>query len=206
LERWTSPQSGGEVRGAECDEGERSRLEYNFPMRILAISGSLRRASSNNTLLEAAQTLAPPGVRIDRHPGLDALPFFNPDLDADAPPAPVLELRREIDQSAALLICSPEYARGIAGVMKNALDWLVSCSEFPDKPVAVFNASQRATHADAQLKLTLTTMSARLIEAACITVPMLGRPLNAAGIVADESLAAPIRQALANLITASSDR
>jgi chromate reductase, NAD(P)H dehydrogenase (quinone) len=91
---------------------------------------------------------------------------------------------------------TPEYARGVAGVMKNALDWLVSSLEFPDKPVALINASQRATSADAHLRLTLTTMSARLVEAASITLPLLGRSLDADGIVSDDALSAQLRAAL----------
>jgi chromate reductase, NAD(P)H dehydrogenase (quinone) len=167
-----------------------------MPMRILAVSGSLRANSSNTAVLTAAARLAPPDMEIVLYEGLAGLPHFNPDLDTDDPPAPVLALRREIGLRHGLLICSPEYARGVAGVMKNALDWLVSSLEFPDKPVALINASQRATHADAQLRLTLATMSARLIEAASITLPLLGRGLDADGIVADADLSARLRAAL----------
>ena len=95
-----------------------------------------------------------------------------------------------------MLICSPEYARGVAGVTKNALDWLVSSFEFPGKPTVVINASQRSTHADAALRLTLATMSADLIEAASITLPLLGRNLDAAGIAADPDLSAQFGEAL----------
>jgi NAD(P)H-dependent FMN reductase len=80
--------------------------------------------------------------------------------------------------------------------MKNALDWVVSSVEFPEKPVALLNASPRATHADAQLRLTLTTMSARLVEAASITLPLLGRGLDADAIVADAEVSAALRAAL----------
>jgi chromate reductase len=81
--------------------------------------------------------------------------------------------------------------------MKNALDWLVSSLEFPGKPVAVINTSRRSVHADAHLRLTLTTMSARLVEAASITLPLLGRNLDANGIVSVNALAAQLRSALA---------
>jgi chromate reductase, NAD(P)H dehydrogenase (quinone) len=80
--------------------------------------------------------------------------------------------------------------------MKNALDWLVGSLEFPGKPVALINASPRATHSDAQLRLTLTTMSARLIEAASVTLPIMGRGLDADGIAADAELARQILTAL----------
>lgn len=165
-------------------------------MRILGICGSLRRISSNGNLLLAAEKLAPPDLKIEIYSGLSDLPYFNPDIDTDSPPAAVSELRRRIGLAHGILICSPEYARGVAGVLKNALDWLVSCAEFPGKPVAVLNASQRATHADAALRVTLTTMSARLIEAASVTVPLLGSQLDADGITEDAELADRVRGAL----------
>lgn len=165
-------------------------------MRILAISGSLRAASSNTSALKAAALLAPAGVEVILYAGLGNLPHFNPDLDTNDPPQLVRALRQEIGLSNGLLICSPEYARGVAGAMKNALDWLVSCHEFPDKPVALINASQRAVHAQAHLRLTLETMSARFIDQASITLPLLGRNLDAASITADPILSAQLRIAL----------
>ena len=168
-------------------------------MRILAICGSLRARSSNRAALDAAWLLAPPPMTVELFEDLAALPYFNPDLEAEAPPAAVLAWREAIGQADALLICSPEYARGVAGVLKNALDWLVGAFEFPDKPVAVINASQRAVHADAALRLTLETMSARLVAEASITLPLLGRNLDAAGIAADPDLALPLREALGAL-------
>jgi NAD(P)H-dependent FMN reductase len=92
-------------------------------MRVLAICGSLRPKSSNRAVLRAAARLAPPVFDIVPYEGLAGLPWFNPDLDGERPPEPVLALRREIGACAGLLISSPEYARGVSGVMKNALDW-----------------------------------------------------------------------------------
>lgn len=171
-------------------------------MRILAISGSLRAASSNTSALQAAALLAPAGADIVLYTGLGDLPHFNPDLDTMEPPAPVRALRREIGRSDGLLVSSPEYAHGVAGALKNALDWLVSSHEFPGKPVALVNASQRSVHAQAQLREILTTMSARLIEPASITLPLLGRTLDAAGIAADPGLAVELRTAMQAFVEA----
>jgi NAD(P)H-dependent FMN reductase len=168
-------------------------------MLILAISGSLRRQSSNTAALQAAIRLAPPTMRIELYAALGELPFFNPDLDNENAPPAVQAFRRRIGAADGLLICSPEYARGVAGVLKNALDWLVSSLEFPDKPVAIINASQRATHADAALRLTLQTMSARLVGNASFVLPLQGRNLDAEGIIADTALAAIVRAALGEL-------
>lgn len=165
-------------------------------MRILAICGSLRARSSNLAVLEAAARLAPPPLEVVLYGGLAGLPPFNPDFDGESPPSPVVELRQAIAGAEALMISSPEYARGVAGTLKNALDWLVSSTEFPGKPVAVINASPRATHADAALRLTLETMSARIIEDGSITLPLLGRNLDADGIIADAELSRPLLSAL----------
>jgi chromate reductase len=168
-------------------------------MRILGISGSLRSRSANSAVIAAAAGLAPPAVEIVSYAGLAGLPHFNPDLDTADPPPAVSDFRRQIADCQGLLICGPEYARGVAGSLKNALDWLVASFELPGKPVAVINASERATHADAQLRLTLTTMSARVIEDASITLPLLGRNLDAAGIMADAALSAQLRAAVQRL-------
>lgn len=165
--------------------------------RVLAISGSLRAVSSNTALLQAAERLAPKGMQIRQYGGLGALPHFNPDLDVDPLPAAVADLRAQIGWADGLIISSPEYARGVPGSLKNALDWLVSSDVFPDKAVALFNASPRASAAQAALRLTLETMSAHMIDRACITVPLLASNKDAAAIAADPGLSGTIRDALA---------
>jgi chromate reductase, NAD(P)H dehydrogenase (quinone) len=175
-------------------------------MRILAISGSLRAASSNTAALQALQALAPAGVAVELYRGLDTLPYFNPDLDGeDRPerPAPVLELRRLVGACSGIVICSPEYAHGVPGVLKNALDWLVSCSEFPGKPVALLNLSPRSVHAQASLAETLTTMSARLVPEACIALQPPRHGATAGEMAAHPELSAALRGLLAALVAAA---
>ena len=171
-------------------------------MKIVAISGSLRKGSSNTAVLRAAATLAPEDVQITIFDGIANLPFFNPDLDGDEVPAAVAAFRAIICEADGLLISSPEYARGVAGVMKNALDWLVGSFEFPDKPVALINTSPRATHALAALRLTLETMSARIVERACITLPLLGVALDEDDIARSHQFAEPLHRALTDFAVA----
>lgn len=149
---------------------------------LLAISGSLREASLNTMLLRALARIAPDGVDVRLYGGLGELPLFNPDIEA-TDPAPVRQLRERILAADALVIASPEYAHGVTGAMKNALDWMVGNESFVDKPVALLNASPRATHAQAALRETIVTMSARLVDEACITVPILGSGLDEEAVV-----------------------
>lgn len=93
-------------------------------MQILAISGSLRAVSSNTAVLRAAAMLAPTGVNITIYSGLGDLPHFNPDIDVDPAPLAVASFREQLKESDGVLISSPEYAHGVPGSMKNALDWL----------------------------------------------------------------------------------
>ncbi len=170
-------------------------------MKILAISGSLRAASINSGLLRAACRLAPPDVEIHLFTHLGELPLFNPDLEAN-PPSSVSQFRQQVAASDALLIASPEYAHGMTGAIKNALDWLVSFEPFAYKPVAVLNASPRAHHADAALREVLKTMAANIIEPASITIPLLGANLDENGMLESPTVAGAIREAITHLYEA----
>ena len=172
-------------------------------MHILAISGSLRAGASNTAVLQAAVLLSPPGVTITLYDGLGALPHFNPDMDSpdgNALPGIVADLRGQVGQADALLISCPEYAHGIPGSFKNLLDWLVGSTEFPDKPVALLNTSPLSVHAPAQLAEVLTTMNARLIPEACVTVQARRRGDCAATIAADPELSSTLRSAIAAVL------
>lgn len=156
------------------------------PITILAIAGSLRAASLNTALLHAIAGLAPAPFEIRIYPGLGELPLFNPDLDADSLPA-VTALRDAILAADVLMLASRICARR-ERPHENALDWMVGNESFIDKPLVLLNASPRATHAQAALRETVRTMSARLIDEACISLPLLGSGLDAEGIAADPAL------------------
>lgn len=166
------------------------------PLRILAISGSLRARSSNGSLLRLAIDVAPDDMEIVPYDGLASLPHFNPDDDTDVPPAPVLDLRARVGASDGLLICSPEYAHGVPGSLKNALDWLVASVELPHKPVALLNASPLATHAHASLVETLTVMSTRIVPEASATIPVARGDVAADGTIASIEIRRALRDAL----------
>lgn len=171
-------------------------------VRILAISGSLRKASLNSALLRAVARITPPGIDVLLYRGLGDLPLFNPDIEPTAQ-ASVEALRRQILNSDALLIASPEYAHGVTGAMKNALDWMVGNETFVDKPVALLNTSPRATHAQAALREIVSTMSARIVNEASITVPILGSGLGEDDIVRHPTIKPALEAALLSLKSAA---
>ena len=162
------------------------------PLTVLALSGSLRAASLNTAMLTMAADCAPPGLRVTLFHGLGEVPLFNPDLEAHEPPS-VGGLRLAVAAADALLIASPEYAHGVSGVMKNALDWMVASGVFVDKPVVLWNASPRASHGIAALRETLTVMAVRWIDEAALQL-LIGPP--AAGVAPVNPDPAAMRRAL----------
>jgi chromate reductase, NAD(P)H dehydrogenase (quinone) len=174
-------------------------------MRLLAISGSLRRASTNTAALEALARLAPEGVKVLVYGDLAKLPPFNPDDDMeDKPkPEPIETLRALVDASDALVIAAPEYAHGLPGVLKNALDWLVASETFAGKPTALINTSPRAFHAQASLREILSTMAVRLIPEAFVSISLTGKAVAPDDILADTVCARRLTESLEALLAAA---
>ncbi|HTH82487.1 MAG TPA: NADPH-dependent FMN reductase, partial [Mucilaginibacter sp.] len=116
---------------------------------IIAISGSLRQGSSNHAILQYLGSLVPADVQYIIYNDLAQIPPFDPGLDNDTPPAPVTALRNLLTNANGFIICTPEYAFGVPGQLKNMLDWLVSSSTLVDKPVALITASLGGENAHA---------------------------------------------------------
>jgi NAD(P)H-dependent FMN reductase len=177
-------------------------------MQVLAISGSLRAASTNSALLRATAAAAPDGVTVTVFAGLDgrgvgSLPLFNPDEDGDPALPAVKAFRDALAAADAVAIACPEYAHGVPGAFKNALDWVVASGEMVDKPVALLHASPRSAYAREALTEILTVISARLIDEASVTIPLMGKaPEEAAAILARTESVAALRNALAVIETA----
>jgi len=139
-------------------------------MRILAISGSLRRDSYNTALLREAAELAPAGVELELYEGLELLPPYNEDVDGHRPPAEGARLREAIQAADGLLIATPEYNGSIPGQLKNAVDWAsrpARSGAIWGKPVAVVGAttgSYGAVWAQADLRRSLGIAGARVLE------------------------------------------
>jgi chromate reductase len=139
-------------------------------MRVLGLSGSLRRGSHNTRLLLLAGRLLPPGAELELYDELKAIPPYDADDDVEPAPAAVADLRAAIDRADAVLIATPEYNGSISGVLKNALDWAsrpVGESVLRNKPVAVMGATTGmfgAVWAQAETRKVLSTIGARVID------------------------------------------
>ena len=132
--------------------------------KILAISGSLRTGSSNHAILRFLGKMAPDGVVYTIYDGLAQLPHFDPGLDNDSPPERVTQLRTLLAEVDGIIICTPEYACGVPGSLKNALDWTVSSGSLVDKPTALITASTGGENAHAALLLILGGAICKFIE------------------------------------------
>src|SRR3982751_6732788 len=178
----------------------------SMSVRALAISGSLRRASSNGAILSAAARLAPADGILEIYGGLAPLPHFNPDLDrtlgAPLLPEPVRALRHAVESADVLVISSPEYAHGVPGSLKNALDWLVSAPGMVWKPSGLLNISPRSSHAFVSLAEILRTMSTVIVPGATVELALAGTGLDAAGIIAVPDFARTLRSVIDSLVDA----
>ncbi|WEV26692.1 NAD(P)H-dependent oxidoreductase [Streptomyces sp. 71268] len=174
-------------------------------MRILAISGSLRATSSNGAVLETALETLDRSTWTVTYGEIGTLPHFNQDLDGeDAIPHPsVAALRSAVAEADALLFVSPEYAHGVPGTLKNAIDWLVSTGELGGKPTAVITASPHPAGGEFaydQLRETLGMLHAQLVDDACLRIPVVGTKLDReTGRVRDEATRAELTSALSAL-------
>ena len=169
---------------------------------LLTVSGSLRAGSSNATLLAAAALVAPAGVVVTTYDTLADLPAFNPDVEEGAGPLPnaVAQWRAAVAAADAVLISSPEYAHGIPGALKNALDWLVGGGEIVGKRVGLLSASAASRFAHPQLVEVLTVMSATLVPEATIVVDIPRRGATADQIAADPLVARVLKAAVVALV------
>jgi NAD(P)H-dependent FMN reductase len=177
-------------------------------MRLLTVSGSLREGSSNTALLDAVAALAGADVQVTAFRELADVPAFNPDLEGAAGPrhAAVAAWGDALSGADAVLISSPEYAHGVPGVLKNALDWVVGSGELVGKPVGVLNASSASQYAHPQLLETLRVMSAVLVPDACRIIDIPRRGVTVAGLIADPVIASMLRDACVALQAAVAAR
>jgi chromate reductase, NAD(P)H dehydrogenase (quinone) len=167
-------------------------------IKILGISGSLRANSSASAILTVVRGLVPEQVEFAIYDGLAGIPAFN---DSDNIPEPVADLIKLLSEADGVFFCIPEYAFGVPGALKNALDWTVSSSTaFPGKPVALITAATGGEKAHAAFLLTLKAISSKIPEGATLLLSFIRSKLNEKNELKDMATLASITNVLNSLI------
>ena len=163
---------------------------------ILAISGSTRKQSSNLKLIKAIEKLYANELSIKIYDGLLNLPQFNPDDDTENSPVQVTDLRKQIKEANGILICTPEYAMGVPGSLKNLLDWTVSSSDFSNKPVVAITASSSGQKAHLSLLATLQVIEALINERTQLLISFIKTKVNDRQQITDENTLKDVRSTM----------
>lgn len=165
-------------------------------LNILAISGSLRAASTNSALVAALARNPPSGCRVTVYDGLGRLPIFNPDDEGERTPREAAHLIDAVTSADGVIVSCPEYAHGVPGGLKNALDWLVSRDAAVAKPAMLAHASPRSLFARAALSEIMRTMSFALYDGG-IEIALLGKkPAEVEAILAEPANMLAMRDAV----------
>ena len=164
---------------------------------ILAISGSIRSASTSERILRFIAEHYHEQLAVELYRDLALLPYFNP--DRETPPV-VTNLLSKIEQADGVLICSPEYVFSLPGVLKNALEWTVATTVLSDKPTALMIAATSGEHAHDSLTLILKTLGASIREEARLLIKGAKSKLNDQGDVIDEETRRNIHTLIQSLI------
>jgi NAD(P)H-dependent FMN reductase len=176
-------------------------------IQFLGLSGSLRAASTNSALLAAMAANAPGQCSLALYRGLGQLPIFNPDDEGERTPLPARQLIEAASGTAGIVISCPEYAHGVPGGLKNALDWLVSTDAAVGKPAMLVHASPRSVVARAALAEVMRTMSFDMMPGPELEIPLLGRkPPDVAEILARPDNVEAMRDALSRFAAFVRDR
>lgn len=167
--------------------------------KILAILGSTRQRSSNLNLLKAIELLFVDDIVLTIFTGIAALPHFNPD-DTDKDIAVVTVFRKAIQDADGVIICTPEYAHGVPGSLKNAVDWTISTNEFYHKPTALITASTDGRAGHAALLETLRTIEAGNIEQLQLLVQFISTKIGEDYIIKNETTLTEIKKLVTALL------
>lgn len=167
---------------------------------ILIISGSTRQKSLNQQLIEIIVGLYSERLNFKQYKYVAELPHFNVDLDTTEPPVRIQDLRQTLKESDGVLICTPEYAMGVPGSLKNLLDWTVSSSDFSHKPVAVITASTSGVKAHESLLDTLRVIESRIEQDATLLISHAKAKIKETPALTDPPTLAGVRKVMEKLM------
>lgn len=167
--------------------------------KILAICGSTRKQSSNHLLINAIADLYKDELKISLFEGTDTLPHFNPDKAFENTPQEVISFRKQVADADGTLICTPEYAHGVPGSLKNAIDWTVGSGEFSRKPVVLITASTDGRFAHNALLEVLRVIEAKHIDELNLLIQFIQAKISG-GRITDEKTLSEVRSLMDRLM------
>jgi NAD(P)H-dependent FMN reductase len=173
-------------------------MNINKNITILAISGSLRANSSNAAVIDVAVEYLKDKVNFIIYNGLAKIPPFD---DSKEPPREVIAFREQLKAADGIFICQPEYAFGVSGVLKNAIDWTVSSGEFVYKSTALITAATGGDKAHAAMLLTFTALSAHVTDATKLLISFVRSKMDPSGNVTDQATVNAIHAVLDALVS-----
>lgn len=174
--------------------------------KILAIPGSTRERSTNLNLIFAIADLCAEIFDVNVYRGLMHLPPFNPDNDNEQAGEAVADLRTQIKHADGVLICTPEYAMGVPGTLKNAIDWTVSSSDFYHKPTALITASSAGEKGHASLLETLKVIDANITAKTQLLISHAKLKVSSDCKIIDEGTLAEVRALIGAFDSTISER
>ena len=168
--------------------------------KIFAICGSTRQNSINLELLKIIAALEKETIELQIFTQIDYLPHYNPDIDNPGKtPTFVSNFRNKLKEADGILICTPEYAMGVPGTLKNALDWTVSSMEFSQKPTALITASTSGEKGHQSLLETLKVIEARIDENTSLLISTPKTKIKD-GVIIDEETLQKVKSVIHNLL------
>lgn len=173
----------------------------NQMKKVLAISGSTRVDSVNLSLIKAIAKLSAKSLDITIFAGIGNLPQFNPDQDCDPVNKEVSDFREQLKHSDGVIICTPEYAHGVPGSLKNAIDWTISSSSFPNKPTMLITASTGGFHGHKALLETLSAIQASNVEKLQMVIPFVKTKIDKENRITDISTSEAVNRLIGDFIS-----
>ena len=168
--------------------------------KIIAISGSTRLHSTNHSLIKAISELYAQQLDVTIFNGLSELPHFNPDNDTSKIGGRVAEFKQQLKHSDGIIICTPEYAHGVPGTLKNAIDWTVSSCEFSHKPTLLITASTDGRYGHKALLETLKVIEAKNIDQLQLLIPFAKTKINSDNKIIDSKTLEEVKEIINRFI------
>ena len=177
-----------------------------YKRKVVAISGSTRQNSINHSLIKAIVELSSASLDITVFDRIGNLPQFNPDYDGDIVTKEVSNFRQQLNNAEGVIICTPEYAHGVPGTLKNAIDWTISSSSFPQKPTMLITASTGGHYGHKALMETLKAIEAKNIDNLQLVIPFVKTKLNMDNKIIDDKTLVDVKKLIADFIETLNNR